>query len=94
MRIIWTPEAEEDRDDIWDYIAADNPSAAAEMDKLFSNAAARLTTHPMLGRPGRIPATRELILHESYCLVYEVDEGTVWVLALVHTAKQWPPVRE
>lgn len=25
-------------------------------------------------------------------LVYEVEQDTVWVLALVHTARLWPPV--
>lgn len=29
MSVIWTPEAEQDRADVWDYIAADNPLAAA-----------------------------------------------------------------
>ena len=95
MRVIWTSEAEQDRAEVWDYIAADNLHAAARMDELFSEAAARLAEHPKLGTPGRIPATRELIPHDSYRLVYEIErETTVWVLALVHTAKQWPPVRK
>ena len=47
-------------------------------------------TYPKLGRPGKILGTRELIPHESYRLVYEISEGTVWILALVHTARQWP----
>ena len=93
MRVIWTPEAQQDRTDVWDYIAADNPHAAVQMDELFSNAAARLANHPMLGRSGKIPGTRELIPHESYRLVYEIELETVWVLALVHTSRQWPPVR-
>ena len=94
MRVIWTPEAQQDRADVWDYIAADNPRAAARMDELFSEAAARLAEHPKLGRPGKIPGTRELIPHESYRLVYEIDPQAVWVLVLVHTARQWPPARE
>ncbi|QOJ09280.1 type II toxin-antitoxin system RelE/ParE family toxin [Nitrosomonas sp. H1_AOB3] len=28
MIVVWTPEAEQDWADIWDYIAADNPGAA------------------------------------------------------------------
>jgi toxin ParE1/3/4 len=94
VRVIWTPEAQEDRADVWDYIAADNPHAAARMDALFSDAAAGLAEHPKLGRPGKIPGTRELIPHESYRLVYEIEREMVWVLALVHTSRQWPPVRE
>ena len=94
MRVIWTPEASQDRDDVWNYIAADDPYAAAWMDELFSDVAARLATHPMLGSPGKIPGTRELIPHENYRLVYEVDDQTVWILALVHVARHWPPLRD
>jgi toxin ParE1/3/4 len=61
------------------------------MDKLFSDAAARLANFPMLGREGKIPDTRELIPHENYRLIYEIEADTVWVLALVHTSRQWPP---
>ncbi|MBV2210074.1 MAG: type II toxin-antitoxin system RelE/ParE family toxin [Thermomonas sp.] len=78
---------------MWDYIAADNTDAAVYMDKLFSEAAAKLASHPKVGRPGKISGTRELIPHESYRLVYEIDGNTVWVLTLVHTARQWPPIK-
>jgi toxin ParE1/3/4 len=91
VRVCWTPEAEQDRSDIWDYIAADKPSAALRMDQLFSDAAATLADLSQRGRAGKIPGTRELIPHESYRLVYEVDGETVWILALIHTARQWPP---
>ena len=64
------------------------------MDELFSEAAASLADHPMLGRPGKISGTRELIPHESYRLVYEIDGETVWVLTVVHSARQWPPVHD
>ena len=64
------------------------------MDELFSDAASRLAEHAMLGQTGAIPGTRELIPHESYRLVYEISGDTVWILTLVHTARQWPPVRD
>lgn len=94
MKVIWTPEAEQDRLDVWDYIADDNPHAAIQMDELFSDAASRLTTYPKLGQQGTISGTRELIPHESYRLVYEIEHETVWVLALVSTARQWPPIKD
>jgi addiction module toxin, RelE/StbE family len=94
VRVVWTPEAQQDRTDVWDYIAADNPRAAARMDELFSDSATWLAQHPHRGKPGRIPGTRELILHESYRLVYEIDAEIVWILTLVHTARLWPPVRD
>lgn len=93
MRVLWTLAAEQDRVDIVDYIAQDNPLAAIRMDELFEAAVGRLADHPFLGRPGQVPGTRELIPHESYRLVYEAQAGTVWILALVHTARLWPPDR-
>jgi len=93
MRVLWTLSAEQDRADIIDFIAQDNPLAAVRMDELFGAAAGSLAEHPLMGRPGQIPDTRELIPHESYRLVYEVQADTVWILALVHTARLWPPSR-
>lgn len=93
MRVVWTPEALRDRLDVWDYIAAENPKAAARLDELLSDAAAKLSDHPRLGKPGKIQGSRELIPHESYRLVYEISSETVWMLALVHTSRQWPHPR-
>lgn len=59
-----------------------------------SIAATRLGEHPNLGKQGKISGTRELIPHENYRLVYEIENKTVWILALVHTARQWPRLRE
>ncbi|MDR1062991.1 MAG: type II toxin-antitoxin system RelE/ParE family toxin [Azoarcus sp.] len=94
MKVRWSASARQDRLEIRDYIVGDNRRAAARMNALFSKAAARLADHPHLGKPGQIPGTREMIPHESYRLVYEVGRQTVWVLALVHTARLWPPARE
>lgn len=90
MRVFWAAAAEQDRADIIDYISQDNRLAAIRMDELFAKAAGRLATHPLLGKPGSITGTRELIPHESYRLVYEVEGDAVWILALVHTARLWP----
>lgn len=90
MEIIWTPQAEQDRDDIWEYIASENPVAAARIDGLFSEAAATLLIHPKVGKPGVVKGTRELTPHESYRLVYEIDGDVIWILTLVHTMRQWP----
>jgi toxin ParE1/3/4 len=94
VRVFWTLEAQQDRADIWDLIAADSPSAAVRMDQLFGDAAETLSEFPARGRAGIISGTRELIPHESYRLVYEIDGETVWVVAIVHTARRWPPARD
>lgn len=89
--MFWATAAEQDRVDIFDFIAQDNPLAAMEMDERFSQAAGRLGMHPEVGKPGLIAGTRELIPHESFRLVYEVQQDELWILALVHTARLWPP---
>jgi len=94
MKIVWTAAAEQDRTEILDYIAADNRSAAARMNRLFHEAAAMLLEHPKMGKKGVLPGTRELLAHKSYRLVYEIDEKTVRVLMLIHTARQWPPTAD
>lgn len=90
MKVVWTPEAQQDRADVWDYIAAENPGAAIRLDTLFSDAANRLTQHPKLGTQGKVVGTRELIPHENYRIVYEISHETVWILTLVHTSRMWP----
>lgn len=92
MIVIWTPEAELDRDSVWSTIALDNPIAAARMDEIFTDAADLLAKHPKIGHVGLIRGTRELVPHPSYRLVYEIDGDAIWVLALVPTARQWPPM--
>ena len=93
MKVIWTPEARRDRADIWDLIEAQDTNAAARMDQLFSDAVSKLADFPMLGHAGEVAGTRELTPHKSYRLVYEIVDDAIWVLVLIHAARQWPPAR-
>lgn len=82
-----------DRDAIMDYIAADNPVAAVELDDAFEEKAELARQRPTLYRPGRIPGTREIVVRPTYVMVYRIeDDGdTVVVLRVLHAAQQWPP---
>jgi len=93
VKLVWTLPAREDRRAIREYIAADNPSAALDLDELLSEKAARLVDHPGLGRPGRLQGTRELVAHRNYILIYDVAGDLVRVLRVLHAARQWPPIR-
>jgi addiction module RelE/StbE family toxin len=93
VKLFWTPEAIQDRDDIYAHIEADNPAAALALDELFSEEAARLVDHPGQGRSGRVVGTRELVVHRNYILVHDLAEGVVRVLRVLHAARQWPPVK-
>jgi addiction module RelE/StbE family toxin len=92
VNVRWVKAAEEDRSDILTYIGADNPAAAVRMDKLFGEAAGKLADFPLMGQAGQITGTREMFPPENYRMVYEIDGETVWILALVHTSRQWPSI--
>ncbi|WP_374865224.1 type II toxin-antitoxin system RelE/ParE family toxin [Brucella cytisi] len=78
------------RDDIYHYIETDNPAAARALDERFSEKANRLVDHPSLGRPGRRTGSRELIEHQSFCLICDVRVNAMRVL---HVKRQLPPKR-
>jgi plasmid stabilization system protein ParE len=63
------------------------------MGKIFSAAAATLQQHPKFGKPGILPGTREYLVHRSYRMVYRIAGDTVWILALIHTSRLWPPAQ-
>lgn len=93
MKIQWTPEARRDRAEIWDYLFERDENAAARIDDLISEAVAQLVDFPMLGHQGEVTGTRELTPHSSYRLIYEIQGDIVWILTVIHTKRQWPPLR-
>ncbi len=94
MEIRWAPAAEINRAQIFRHIEAENPDAAIQMDELFIKAVSRLQHFPFMGRRGVIKGTREIIPHESYRIVYQIDEQIVSILTIIHTARRWPPNNE
>ena len=92
MSLVGAVEAgsRQDRRAICDYIETRDVQAALELDKLFSTKANKLTAVPQLGKPGRVPGTRELVAHKRYVLVYEVAGNQIQVLRVLHTAWKWP----
>ena len=91
MKIIWTPQARQDRRDIFAYIAEDNGLAADRIDQLLDKAATRLQALPRIGRPGIVAGTRELVVHANYRIVYQIHDDALWILSVVHSARRWPP---
>ena len=90
MNVVWTLEAQRDREDIFEFNAAGDPSDAVRIDERFSAAARRLGYQPLKGRAGRVVATREYLAHEHYRLVYETRDDSLQILALVHVTRLWP----
>lgn len=91
MRVKWLRRALANLDEEATHIAQDSPKTAAEfIDHLFASAAL-LADHPRMGRSGRVPGTRELVVTRfSYILPYRVRGETVEILRVFHTARKWP----
>lgn len=91
MRLQWLQAAIEDREEIFDYIEADSPQAASDVDLRIRDQAAMLSQFPMAGRSGRVPGTRELVIqHTPYVLIYKQDFDTIRILRVLHGARRWP----
>jgi addiction module RelE/StbE family toxin len=87
--VLWTTSAIADRDAIFDYIEADNPQAAVAQDQLFSARAQILAQFPLLGRPGRLAGTRELV-EGNFVIVYEIAGNAIRIIRVLHGARRWP----
>lgn len=91
MNLRWTIPALRDFEAIGDYIARDNPAAASRVVADILDQADILTKHPHIGRAGRVPETRELVVATTpYIVPYRVRGDEVEILAVFHGARRWP----
>jgi addiction module RelE/StbE family toxin len=91
MKVILSPQAREDLREIFLYIAADNPHAARLVQARLKERVAALKENPHIGRPGRVPGTRELVIAKTpYLAPYQVVGDTIQILRVYHGARQWP----
>ena len=70
LTLIWRESALDDLDAIVDYVGRINFAAAERLEALCEACAERLPDHPYIYRSGRIPGTREAVVHPNYILVY------------------------
>jgi toxin ParE1/3/4 len=91
LRVRWIRRALLDLEEVEAYIARDNPAAAAETVLGIAKAVSLLQEQPGLGRAGRIPGTRELVVPDSpYIVPYRVKDNIVQVLRVYHASRRWP----
>jgi toxin ParE1/3/4 len=91
MKVIWSPEARQDLRDIYLYLAAENPYAARALHERIKQGVRLLRDNPHIGRPGRVPGTKELVISGTfYILPYRIREKRLELLRVYHTAREWP----
>jgi len=92
MPIHWSARARRHLVSLRNLIAADTPGAAAEVATRILGAVELLREQPSIGRPGRVPSTRELVISGTpYIVAYTVlDRQRVAILAVFHGKQKWP----
>lgn len=91
MRVRWLRKALRNLDDEAGYIAADSLTAAQLVVQRVLDAVSILPEQPGLGRPGRVPGTRELVvLQTPYIVPYRVRGEVIEILRVFHTSRRLP----
>ena len=92
MTLRWTRRALKNLEDEAKYIAQDDPEAARKIVLRIFNAVELLKENPAIGRPGRVPGTRELVITGTrYLIPYRARGNQVHLLRVFHTSRKWPP---
>ncbi|MEO6382399.1 MAG: type II toxin-antitoxin system RelE/ParE family toxin [Nitrobacter sp.] len=92
MNIVWSSESIEDLASLRGYIAEDNPASARRVVlHIIQNVEQLLPENPRIGRAGRVPGTRELLIPRTpYIVPYRFQRPTIQILRVYHGARRWP----
>lgn len=91
MRVKWTIKAIGNLEEVFEYLAVDNPQAASDVAQRIWDAAQLLSRQPGMGRPGKVAGTRELVISGlPYVLPYVETKGVVITLRVLHASMKWP----
>ncbi len=90
--IEWTEQATRQLDQAHDTIALSNSEeVAARITMQIVTTVQQLAAFPMLGRAGRVPGTRELVIAKTpFIAAYAIDKARIVILAIYHGAQRWP----
>jgi toxin ParE1/3/4 len=87
----WTRPALADLAELRRYVGERNRTAARQVASRILASIKHLRRHRALGRPGRVPGTRELVITGTpYVVPYRVNGDTLELLRVLHGARRWP----
>jgi addiction module RelE/StbE family toxin len=89
MLVEWRPEARAELWQILNYIGDRQLVAANELHQAIEAATSALPQHPYLYRFGRVPGTREIVVHPNYLVVYRVTDR-IEIVAVLHARQEYP----
>jgi toxin ParE1/3/4 len=91
MKVRFSFAGRADIQNIFDFIAAENPQVASRVVSKIQNSSLQLRQFPFSGRIGAINGTREIIIPRlPFIMVYRIVDETVEIIAVFHTAQDKP----
>lgn len=90
MKIKWLSKALRNLEQAYEYISKENPAAARHTIQKIQSAVDQLSNYPLMGRPGRVEGTRELVISTtSYIVAYRFRGDAIEILRVLHTSRRW-----
>jgi antitoxin ParD1/3/4/toxin ParE1/3/4 len=88
-RFILSPEALEDLDQFWDYIATDNAESADRVLSRLRNEIRKVAHSPGIGHFREDLAGRRLLFWSvfSYLIIYDASERPIRIVRVLHGAR-------
>lgn len=95
LRILYTQDAIDDLDSIFDYISKDKRRAAANLLEQIESSILKLADNP---RMGTVLPTNDLSLVEPgyrrivvkpYLIFYRIDNGKLYISRVLHSRQDW-----
>ena len=89
LSVVWSRTASGKLRRLAQHIAIDNEGASVALSHRLLVAADRLADLPYLGRPGSRWATRELVVHPNYLVIYRVEPESIYVMSVRHARQNY-----
>lgn len=91
MRIVWSLQAREDLLSLFSFVAGENLQAAKRLRDAILSRVALLAEAPHIGRPGRVPGTKELVIdNTAYIIPYRCKKDRLEIIRVYHSSRKWP----
>lgn len=90
LQVLWSKQALRELGVLLDYIRLRDTASAERLRTTIEHSVERAAEHPFIHRPGRVPGTREAVVHPNYLYVYAVKGDRLWVLRVLHARQQYP----
>ncbi len=95
MKVHWTATARAQLKAIHGYISQTSPQYAQQVVDRLTRRSQQIASFPLSGRviPEANDVSARELIEGPYRIIYHVAEDRIDVIAVVHSAREWPPAQ-